>query len=94
MSTNDIDINEDKENDVLYVIKREYKGKHTTNLGSANPNFTIRVDLKTRMVVGFTIENFSKIMPQIAGYGEYMQMEYFDSLIEIANATHLVPNQI
>ena len=92
MSANDIVIIKDKENDVLYVIKREFKGKTTVNT-SMTPDITIRSDYETNKVVGFTIEEFSKVLPDFVNYEEYALMERFDGIIDFWNAPHLMPNK-
>ncbi len=89
MSANDIVIIKDKENDVLYVIKREFKGKTTVNT-SMTPDITIRSDYETNKVVGLTIEEFSKTMPPLASLEDYPLMERFEVIIDFLNTPNLV----
>lgn len=97
MSATDIIINRDEDNDVLYVIKKDFKGKITQNIGT-NLDITIRLDYETKKIVGFTIESFSKIFPNLAEQKEYILMEFFESLIEsltmLLNASHLMPSKV
>lgn len=91
MSPNDIIIDKDEDNDVLYVIKREFKGEYTVNISGIASDITFRVDQKTNKIVGFTIEAFSKNFPNLVDYEEYRLMEYFDSIIDFLNTSNLTP---
>lgn len=90
MSTKDIVINRDLENDVIYIIKKDIN-KATTFNHTLTPEILIRLDRKTRKIAGFTIENFSKIMPDFANAKEWELMEAFDGIIEFLEASHLIP---
>lgn len=93
MSARDIIVNQDANNNVLYVIKKEFKGECTINI-SVTPDVTARVDQKTKKIVGLTIEEFSKTFPRLVYCSEYELMEHFDTIIELINAPHLIPNNI
>ncbi len=88
MSTNDININRDIDNDILYVMKEGVDKGKTTNV-SINADILLRLDEKGE-VVGLTIEDFSKVLPHLNDCSEYILMENFDFMIEVLNgASHL-----
>lgn len=89
MSAKDIIVDRDSDNDVLYVIKEDVDKATTINI-SATADIVMRLDRKTRKVVGFTIESFSKVMPDIAHLEDYNLMEIFDGIIEFLEASNLV----
>ncbi len=91
MSTKDISINRDIDNDILYVMKEGVDKGKTTNV-SINADILLRLD-ETGKVVGLTIEDFSKVLPQLNDCSEYILMENFDFMIEVLNgASHLAKN--
>jgi uncharacterized protein YuzE len=91
MSTKDISINRDIDNDILYVIREGVDKGKTTNV-SINADILLRLD-KTGKVVGLTIEDFSKVLPHLNDCSEYILMENFDFMIEVLNgASHLTKN--
>jgi len=88
MSTKDICINRDVDNDILYVMKEGIDKAKTTNI-SINADILLRLDEKGE-VVGLTIEDFSKVLPHLNDCSEYILMENFDFMIEVLNgASHL-----
>ncbi len=90
MTTKDIIVNRDEENDVLYVIKRDFEKKNTVNI-SATSDIVIRLDPNTKKIVGLTIEEFSELFPDLADRKEYNLMEDFDTVIDFLNISHLIP---
>lgn len=90
MSTNDISINRDKDNDVLYVIKRHIDPNKTVNL--TMPFGIARFDKNMSEVVGLIIEEFSMTFKKWVALSDYELMEKFDALIEGINDMHLVPS--
>jgi hypothetical protein len=88
MSALDIIVNRDLENDVLYVIKKEADKTDTINV-SANSDTLLRLDRKTRKLVGLTIEDFSRIYPDLKDHKDWILMEHFDHVIDLVNASHL-----
>ncbi len=61
MGANDIAVSRDKENDVLYVSRKDAKKNSIINF-ETTVGFTVRIDKDSRLAVGFIIENFSKTM--------------------------------
>lgn len=88
MSTRDIDINIDFDNDVLYVIKNNIDRANTMNI-ALTADFVARIDRKTRKVVGFTVEDFSGFFPDLKDRKEYELMEDFEIALEVLNAAQL-----
>jgi len=88
MSANDILVNRDVENDILYVIKRGYEKSRTRNI-LVNADVTLRIDIVNNQVVGLTIEDFSIVFPDFKDHPEYILMEHFEKIIELLNASHL-----
>jgi len=86
MNVSDIVINRDKDADVLYVITKNMQGKNTANF-CVTPYLLVRVNPATKKIVGFTIENFSKVkgFHKISNESDFILMEYFCSLIESLN---------
>lgn len=93
MTTKDIIINRDTDNDVLYVIKTGIDKSKTINV-IATADILLRLDPDTHRVVGLTIEDFSEIFPDIKDDSDYLLMEHFDNLIELLNASHSAINKI
>ena len=85
MSTNDISINRDVENDVLYVFDESFDRNNTLNV-SLSEDILLRFDPSTKKVAGLTIEAFSKVMPHFMDYSDYQLMEKFDAVLEFLNA--------
>ncbi len=88
MSTSDINIEVDKKNDVLYVLKKEADISATLNVG-VDADVTVRIDRRSHEVVGFTITDFSKSMfSRLLNKNEYLLKEEFDFFISNLNAIH------
>lgn len=88
MSTSDVNVEIDKKNDVLYVLKKETDISATLNVG-VDADVTVRIDRRTHEVVGFTITDFSKSMfSRISDKNEYLLKEEFDFFINNLNAIH------
>ncbi len=81
---NKIKIDHDKSSDVLYVLHADADPKKTQNI-DLDENIVFRYDLSTKAVVGFTIDEFSKIFPDAEGFSEWQLMEIFDFLLEMIN---------
>ena len=72
MSTSDVNVEIDKKNDVLYVLKKETDISATLNVG-VDADVTVRIDRRSHEVVGFTITDFSKSMfGRISDKNEYL----------------------
>ena len=88
MSTSDINIEIDKQNDVLYVLKKGADIASTLNVG-VDADVTVRIDRRSHEIVGFTITDFSKSMfSRISDKNEYILKEEFDFFISNLNAIH------
>lgn len=88
---NHVNINHDKENDILYVMLAGLDPDKTINL-DANANVVVRLDETTKKVVGFIIDGFSKVCPIWKNLKEWELMEKFDVFIEGLNNLHLSPS--
>ena len=64
MSANDIVLDRDRDNDVLYIVKKAYEKTKTRNL-LVTADITLRVDIVENQVVGLTIEDFSEVFSDI-----------------------------
>ena len=88
MSTNEITIEIDQENDVIYVFKKNVDASTTSNI-DVDSDITVRIDPRSHDVVGFTITDFSKSrFSKISHEGEYFLQEEFDFIINNLNAIH------
>ena len=88
MSTSDINVEIDKKNDVLYVLKKEVDISATLNVG-VDADVTVRIDRRSHDVVGFTITDFSKSMfSRLVDKNEYLLKEELDFFISNLNAIH------
>ena len=88
MSTSEINVEIDKENDVLYILKKEADISAALNVG-VDADVTVRIDRRSHEVVGFTITDFSKSMfSRVSEKNEYLLKEEFDFFINNLNAIH------
>jgi len=87
MSTSDIEILLDKENDVLYVFDNRFSKEKTVNI-HVNADMVARFEINTHKTVGFTITDFSEAMPHFKDKNEYELMEVFEIMLDTINATH------
>ena len=88
MTAKSISINRDEVNDVIYVFKNNADKSKTINI-SATDQILLRLNPKTKEVVGLTIEDFSKVLPELKDCKEYILMEQFEAIIDFLNASHL-----
>ena len=93
MGANDILVSRDKENDVLYVSKKDAKKNNIINF-ETTAGFTIRIDKNSRLAVGFIIENFSKTMKHLKSHNDFKLMEEFDAILEVLNVSHLMEAKV
>jgi len=89
MGAKDIDITRDLENDVLYVMRKDADRSNTINI-SMSADILVRLDRSTKEVVGVTIEDFSAVLPRLAGRTDYELSEKFDSILRFLEAPNLV----
>ena len=89
MGANNIHINRDVDNDVLYVTKIGIDKSNTINV-SMSADILVRLNREDHRVMGVTIEDFSKVMPHLADYNNYQLMEKFDIIIDFLEAPNLV----
>lgn len=87
-----IEVNKDTDNDVLYVMHSDYDPNDTVNV-DVTADVVVRLDRKTGKVVGFIIDDFSRINPSWAGLKDYQLMEKFEKFIEMMNDLHLAPSK-
>ena len=81
---NTINVDLDKENDVLYVL-RKGAPKQTINRDMI-PGVVRRINPKTKETVGLVIQNFSKRAPDMTEVGDWALMEIFDLFFEMLNS--------
>ena len=87
-----IEVNKDTDNDVLYVMHSDYDPNDTVNV-DVTADVVVRLDRKTGKVVGFIIDDFSRINPSWAHLKDYELMERFEKFIEMMNDLHLAPSK-
>ena len=94
MSANDVTINFDRDNDILYAIKKTADKKNITNV-EARSGFVFRFDATTKEVVGFIIHNVSQKMPWISKLEEeYYLMEEIDNGLQLVNDYRSVESKV
>ena len=87
MSTNDIGVNRDFENDILYVFDNRFDKSKTMNI-HVNSDIVIRVT-ENHKVAGLTITDFSKSkFSFLKDFNDYKLMECFDVLMESLDTLH------
>lgn len=87
-----IEVNKDTDNDVLYVMHADYDPNDTVNV-DVTADVVVRLDRKTGKVVGFIIDDFSRINPSWTNLKDYELMERFEKFIEMMNDLHLAPSK-
>jgi len=92
MSANDINIKFDKDNDILYTLKKTANKKDITNV-EARAGFVFRFDVNTKEVVGFIIHNVSQRMPWLIRE-EYYIMEELDNMLQMVNDYRAVESKV
>ena len=90
MSVNDIAINRDRENDVVYILTNNIDPDDTINF-EAKPGVIVRLHKKRKAIVGFVIEDFSENMDKLNDFSDYQLMEFFETTLEILNEWNLIP---
>jgi len=91
MSIDNISVDHDVENDVLYVTRNDIKFENISNYG-VTENILIRIDVNTHKIEGITIESFSRVYQECKDMDEYHLMEVFDRELELLNASRMVDN--
>ena len=89
---NKIKINYDKAHDVLNVIHAEADPKATQNI-DLDENIVIRYDPARRVVVGFIVDEFSRLFPDSERFSEWQWMEIFDFVLDIIFNDELAETQ-
>ncbi|NOS67930.1 MAG: DUF2283 domain-containing protein [Candidatus Peribacteraceae bacterium] len=79
----DIRINWDRESDTMYVLHAAANPDRTKNL-TLSAEVVGRFDENHR-VVGFIIEDFTRLFPEMKEAQEYLLMEMFDGLLQVLN---------
>ena len=85
----DIIVNRDKDNDILYVIKRDFEHSQTVNI-HITADVIVRLDRSTHKIVGLTIEDFSLVFTDQKDSDEYHLMEYFDIVFSFLNDSRVL----
>mgnify|MGYP001620178055 CR=1 FL=1 len=86
---NTINVDLDKENDVLYVLRKSAP-KQTINRDMI-PGVVRRIHPKTGETVGLVIQNFSEKVPDMTATGDWALMEIFDLFFDMLNSGGKVP---
>lgn len=81
---NKIKINYDKTNDVLNVFHTDADPKATQNI-DLDGNIVLRYNPSSKEVVGFIVDEFSRIFPDANNFSEWQLMEIFDFMLEMIN---------
>ena len=84
MTAQDMKVSRDMENDVLYALKNGVDPKIVSNI-PLSADLTLRVLKDTHEVVGFTIDEFSKVCPEWKERKDYELMEEFDDILNVVN---------
>ncbi len=88
MSTLLVDINRDKQNNILYVLRKNVNPNKTRNL-EMNEDVVFRIDSQTGDIAGLIIENFSENFSKFKNLSDYELSEKFDLFLEMLNDAHL-----
>lgn len=84
MTTLELKINRDLDNDILYVIKHSATGRSITNL-SVTEDIVLRLDRETKEIVGFIIDDFSRVFPDWKDMTDYHLSEEFNTILKVLN---------
>ena len=84
MTARDVKISRDTDNDVLYALKERTDPQGVTNI-PISADVTLRIIKATREVVGFTIDEFSKVCPEWKDQPDWQLMEEFDEILDVVN---------
>ena len=87
--TKSLNIGYDQDHDILNVLLANID-ECTENI-DIDADVVIRLDYKTKKVVGFIIDDFSKLFPNWKDLREWELTEKFGTLIEGLNNLHLTP---
>lgn len=79
----DIRVNWDKENDTMYILHSSANPDRTSN-STLSAEVVGRFDEKHK-IVGFIIEDFSRLFPDMKEATDYHLMEMFDGLLTVLN---------
>jgi len=88
MSTLLVDINRDKENNILYVLRKNVDPNKTKNM-EVNEDVVFRIDTQSGDIAGLIIENFSENFSKFKNLSDYELSEKFDLFLEMLNDAHL-----
>ena len=83
MTASDMKMNWDRDHDTLSVIKAGADPSRTTNI-TLNADVVMRID-EGRDIIGFIIDDFSRIFPDLVSAPEYLIMEKFSHAIHQLN---------
>ena len=87
MGTNEIGLNRDNDNDVLYVFDNRYDKSKTTNI-HVDADILVRIT-GDHKVVGLTITDFSKSkLSFLRDFNDYKLMECFDVILNSLDSIH------
>ena len=84
MTTLELRINRDLDNDILYVIKHSASERAITNL-SVTEDIVLRLDRENKEIVGFIIDDFSKVFPDWKDLSDYHLSEEFIPILKVLN---------
>lgn len=80
MTASEMKLNWDRDHDTLSVIKAGADPSRTINM-TLNADMVMRID-ESQNIVGFIIDDFSRIFPDLVSAPEYLILEKFDHAIQ------------
>ena len=84
MTAQEININRDREHDILYVIKSNLDQGTITNI-PVSADVVLRLHQRNKEIVGFIIDDFSITFPVWKDWKDYQLMEEFDRILKVLN---------
>ena len=87
MGAADIDLEFDRENDIIYVIKKGVDKKKVTSI-EARAGIVFKIHIKTKEVVGLIFHHVSFKAPRLCRLSDYELMEEFEDRLRLLNDYH------
>ena len=87
MSANDIEIEFDKENDIIHVLRKKTDLKKVVNI-EVRAGLVFRIHVDTKEVMGLILHHVSHKAPRFLLLSNYELMEEFDDRLKLLNDYH------
>ena len=87
MSANDIEIEFNKENDIIHVLKKKTNLKKVVNV-EVRAGLVFKIHADSKEVVGFILHHVSHKAPRFLLLSHYELMEEFDDRLKLLNDYH------